>query len=121
MGTINTGHQGGFTASADCSAKQYRFAVISGNRTVTFAGTAGVICVGVIANKAASGQAVDLMIGPEVKIELSATLTAGAKVMTTNVGTAAAATTGLVILGQLNEGGVAGDVVAMMFEPNTVV
>jgi hypothetical protein len=121
MGTINSMHQGGFTASADLSTSQYRFAVISGNRTATFAGTAGIMAIGVIANKPTSGQAVDILVGPEVKIQLSATMTAGAKVMTTNTGLAAVATTGLIVLGTLVEGGVSGDVVAMIFEPNTVV
>lgn len=117
MATMNSGRQGGMTASADCTGKQYCFAALSGARTVTFVGTAGAIAIGVLGNKPNTGQAAEVLVGPEVKITLSATLSAGAKVSSTNAGLAKAAATGENILGQLVEGGVNGDVVAMMFEP----
>lgn len=120
MGTINSGRQGGLTASADLSAKQYCVAVSSGNRTVTFAGTAGLLGIGVIENKPTSGQAVSLLIGPEVKVVLSATMAANVKWSTTNTGTAKTAATGENILGVLLEGGVAGDVVAATWEPGAI-
>lgn len=117
MATMNSERQGGFTASADCTGKQYSFAAISGARTATFVGTAGAIALGVIGNKPNTGQAMEILIGPEVKITLSATLTAGAKVSSNNAGLAKAAATGENILGQLVEGGAVNEVVAMIFEP----
>ena len=120
MATMNSDRQGGLTASADCSAKQYCLAVPSGNRTVTFAGTAGLSCIGVFGNKPKLGEAVELLVGPEVKVVLSATMAAGAKYSATNTGTAKAAVTGENICGQLLEGGIAGDIVAATFNPQAI-
>ena len=120
MATTNSLRLSGLTASADCSAKQFCFAVVSGDRTVTFAGTAGLAAIGVIANKPAAGQAVELLVGPEVKVKLSATMAAGVNVSTTNAGLAKTAATGGVILGKLIEGGVNGDIVSMYFNPQAI-
>lgn len=120
MATINSNRISGLTASADCSAKQYTFAKISGNRTFTFAGTAGELCIGVIGNKPTSGQPGEILVGPVVKITLSTTMTAGQKVATTNAGLAQVAATGNTILGQLIVGGAANEVVEMYFEPGAI-
>jgi hypothetical protein len=120
MATINSERQGGLTASADLSAKQYCFAVVSGDRTVTFAGTAGLLCAGVIENKPLLGQAVSLLVGPEIKVVASATITAGQKISTTNAGTAKVAVTGETILGQAIEGATVGAIFAATFEPGAI-
>lgn len=120
MATINSERFGGCTASADLSAKQYCIAVLSGARTVTFAGTLGVLGIGVIENKPTLGQAVSLLVGPEVKVVLSGTIAAGVKYTTNNAGLAITAATGHNILGQLIEGGVAGDIVAATWEPGAI-
>lgn len=120
MAKIQSERFSGVTASADCSAKQYHFAVISGDETVTFAGTAGVKCVGVFNNKPASGDPAEILVGPIVKITLSATIAANADISTTNAGQAKAAATGERILGQLLEGGASGEVRAMYFNPGPI-
>lgn len=120
MATINSDRISGLTASADCSAKQYCFAKISGDRTITFAGTAGEACIGVIGNKPVSGAPAEILVGPVVKITLSATITAGALISTTNAGLAKAAATGEKILGQLIVGGAVNEVREMYFNPQAI-
>lgn len=121
MAVMNSDRQGGYTASADLSAKQFHFAVVSGERTLTFAGTAGLLCVGVIGNKPLAGQPIELLIGPEPKITCSAALAAGAKISTNNAGQAKAAATGENILGTLGEASPgAGAVCAFFFEPGAI-
>lgn len=107
-------------ASADCSTKQDHFAIISGNETCTFAGTAGAGCIGVFNNKPKAGEAAGIDIGPIVFIKLSATLAANAVVSTTNTGTAKAAVATEHRLGRLLKGGNANDVVPMYFNPDGV-
>lgn len=120
MGTINSQRQGGLTASADNSANQYKFIKITGNRTASVATVAGEVCIGVLGNKPVLGAAVEDLVGPEVKVRLGATLTANAKIATAADGRAQAAVTGNNILGYLVEGGVADDIVAMIFEPGAI-
>lgn len=119
MATINSQRQGGMTASVDCSAKQYYLVANSGVRTVA-PGTAGALCLGVLENKPPAGQAASILVGPEVKVVLSATLAAGAKYASAADGRAQAAATGNYIMGQLVEGGVANDIVAATFEPSGI-
>lgn len=117
MATINSQRQGGMTASVDCSTKQYYLVVNSGVRTVAPASAAGALCLGVVENKPGVGVAASILVGPEVKIVLSAPLAAGAKYAAAADGRAQAAATGNYIMGQLIEGGVANDIVAATFEP----
>jgi hypothetical protein len=120
MATINSDRISGITASADCSAKQYCFAAVSGDRTATFAGTAGIACLGVIANKPVSGAPMEILVGPVVKITLSGTISAGAHISTTNAGLAKSAATGEKILGQLLVGGAVNEVREMYFNPGPI-
>lgn len=109
-------------ASADCTAKQHHFAILSGDGTGTFAGTAGAGCIGVINNKPNVGEAMGVDVGPIVKITLAATLAANAVVMSDATGKAvAAATAGNHRLGRLIDGGDADDVVRMYFNPDGLV
>ena len=117
MATINSQRQGGMTASVDCTAKQYFLVGISGDRTVAPIAVAGAMAMGVVANKPAVGQACSILIGPEIKVVLGATLAAGAKYSASATGTAQAAITGQNILGQLVEGGPIGAIVSATFEP----
>jgi hypothetical protein len=120
MAVIQSERISGITASADCSAKQYCFAVISGDNTATFAGTAGLACIGVIGNKPASGDPMEILVGPIVKVVLSATIAAGAHISTTNAGLAKSAATGEKILGQLLVGGAVNEVREMYFNPGPI-
>ncbi len=117
MATINSERQGGLSASVDCTLKQYTLAILTGKRTVGPCATAGAICIGVIGNKPNVGQAAEILVGPEVKVVLGATLAPGAKFAASATGTAVAPATTNNILGQLVEGGVAGEIVAAIFEP----
>ncbi len=103
-------------ASADLSAaaKQNTFVAVSGNKTANTCGAGG-DAVGVQLNKPVSGQPIEIGVGPEVPITLNATLSAGAEVMSNASGQAVAWVTANRSLGYLLEGGVAGDVVNMIF------
>lgn len=102
------------TAAADLTTKQNLFAVISGNDGCNAAGAGG-DAVGVILNKPASGAPAEIGVGPIVPITLAATLAAGAEVMSDAASKAVAWVTANRSLGYLLQGGVAGDVVNMLF------
>jgi hypothetical protein len=106
-------------AAADLSAaaKQHTFVVVSGNKGCNTAGAGG-DAVGVQLGKAASGQALEVGVGPIVPIRLAASLSAGAEVMSNAAGSAVAWTTSNRSLGYLLEGGASGDTVTMLFAPN---
>ena len=114
-------HQSQFTtltSASDLSAKQYLFAKLSGDDGCDQAG-AGEDAVGTVYDGGtASGARCSIMIGPIVLIELNATLSAGAEVMSDSGGKAVAWVTANRSLGYLKEGGAAGDVVPMFFALN---
>lgn len=68
---------GTLTASADLSAQQYKFAKISGARTLTVCAAATDRPVGVIQNKPVSGATVDLMVTGVTKMVAGAAVSAG--------------------------------------------
>jgi len=121
MATFNSERDSGYVAGVSLAAKQFCIAVISGNRTVTFAGTAGALGVGIIGNKPLAGEAVELLIGPKVKVVLGAIMTAGQKYSTDAVGNAIVAVATHNVLGQIVEGGAIGDIVAATWEPGALL
>jgi hypothetical protein len=106
------------TAASDLSAKQNIFLKINGDNGCDACG-AGQDAIGVQGQtKATSGQPAEVLTGPRIPITLAATLVAGAEVMSDAAGKAIAWVTANRSLGYLIEGGVSGDVVAMLFAPN---
>lgn len=106
-------------AAADLSAaaKQHTFVAVSGNMGGNTAGAGG-DAVGVQLNKPAISTPIEVGTGPMVPVLLAATLAAGAEVMSNAAGAAVAWVTANRSLGYLLEGGVANDVVTMLFAPN---
>ncbi|GGB00511.1 hypothetical protein GCM10011491_30890 [Brucella endophytica] len=100
-------------AGADLSASQYLFGVV-GAAGVTVA-AAGAVADGVIDSNPTAGQAFPFAIGDVVEIKLGATLAAGATVASDATGQAVTAAAGAQ-LGKLLEGGVAGDIVPMLWQ-----
>jgi hypothetical protein len=107
-----------FKAAADLSAKQYLFMKITADQTVNVCGVLGEKAIGVLLNKPnAAGLAAEVALldgGGKLPITLNATLSAGARIETDTNGKAIAATTSITCLGELAEGGIAGDVVAFI-------
>lgn len=88
------GKLGVLTAGADLSAKQYCFAKHSGtNDTVTYAAAGTDVVIGVIQNKPASGEAVELTHLGVSKVLAGAVVASGARVMPDSAGKAITATT----------------------------
>jgi hypothetical protein len=106
-------------AASDLSAaaKQHTFVKVSGNMGGDTC-AAGQDAVGVQLNKPTALAPIEVGTGPMVPILLAATLAAGAEVMSNASGAAVAWTTTNRSLGYLLEGGVANDVVTMLFAPN---
>jgi hypothetical protein len=105
------------TAAADLSAKQNLFAKVSGNLGTDVCGAGG-DAIGTYSaqgSKAVSGKPAAIDVGPVVAITLAATLSAGAEVMSDANGKAVAWVTANRSLGYLLQGGVANDVVPMLF------
>lgn len=117
MATRNVYKSVSFIAAADLSAKQYLFMKITADQTVNVCGVLGEKAVGVLLNKPTLGQAAEVALldgGGKLPITLNATLTAGQRIETDATGKAILATTSITCLGELAEGGVAGDVVAFI-------
>lgn len=105
--------------AGDSGVSKYHFVVIASDGQADHAGTAQVPVDGVCGMDAAAGETFPMNVadGGIVKIELAATLAAGALVATNNAGEAIAhgSTAGDVCCGKLLEGGDDGDVVSMQF------
>jgi hypothetical protein len=101
-------------AAADLSTSQFLFGVINGSGLLAVAGAAA-LADGVIDGTGTIGQAVSLAVEGVVEVRLGATLAAGATVASAADGRAAAAAAGAQ-LGKLIAGGVADDVVPMLWE-----
>lgn len=110
-------------AAADHSSNQFKFMKIDSNGRAALCDTIGERVDGVLQDKpSAIGQAGSLMVGVGVtKITLGATLSAGDLVTTSAAGVAVAAQSGYSPSGKLLEGGVATNVVAMIFYPGGLV
>ena len=76
-------------AGADLSAGQFKFVEVSAADTVTICNGAGDIPIGVLYNKpSAAGQATEIALGPIVKVQADAAVSAGALVGTSADGQA---------------------------------
>lgn len=108
-------------AGADLSSgKQYKFMDLASDGQIDPVGTAGAKAVGVLQNKpAAAGRAATVAVGGVTKIELAATLNAGAEVMSNTAGEAIAVTATSRSHGTILEGGVDGDIVPMLLHLNS--
>lgn len=104
----------GVVAAADLSADQFLFVVMS-STGIALNTSAGGVCLGVLQNKPLAGQAADVWADGSVsKVVASAAITAGAKIMSTALGKAATATTGLAIMGiALDGAGASGDLITV--------
>lgn len=111
---------GDLTASADCSAKQYCFAKVSGVRTLTFTAAATDRPLGIIQNKPLSGGAVDLGIDGESQIVVGAAVTAGQELMSNAAGQGIPATGSGAIVGAiaLETATTLGQQIAVLITPN---
>lgn len=108
-------------AAASFASSQYLFAVVNSSGQWAVAGTAGIRVDGVIQdNPDAAGKPSNGCIGGKTKIQLGGTVAAGAAVTTDANGKAVAATTGNIILGTCIEGGAAGDIGSIIFNPANV-
>lgn len=106
---------GTLKASADLSANQYHFASISGTGTVGLCG-AGLEAIGVIQNKPASGDVVELDCDGVTKVVAGAAITPGteARVMSDGTGRAITATSTNKVLGfALEAATAAGQIIAV--------
>jgi len=101
-------------AAADLSASQFLFGNINASGQLAVA-TAATAADGVIDGAALAGQAVPLAVEGVVEVRLGATLAAGATVASGADGRAVSAAAGAQ-LGKLLAGGVADDVVPMLWE-----
>lgn len=108
-----------WAAGADLSSDQYKLVKISG-ATVVLTDIAGEAAIGVLQNDPVSGDAAGVAIGGVTKIQLGATLAAGAKFSASAAGLAIAPTTGYQILGTIVEGGVSGEVGSAVFDTDGV-
>ncbi len=77
-----------FKASADLSAKQFLFMLVSGVDTCTVTSAATDTVLGVLQNKPASGEAADVRCYGIAKVVAGGTVTAGDRVGTDNAGKA---------------------------------
>ncbi len=89
-----------YTAGADLSTRQYRFAKLgAANLTVTLAGANGTGAIGVIQNNPIAGESVGVAVGGVSKVVAGADLAVGDKVTSNATGGAIVATTGATVLG----------------------
>lgn len=84
----------GVTASADLSAKQFRFVKVSGDFTATVCAAATDIPCGVLQDKPTSGTAAAIMVDGISKVVAGGTIAAGALVGTDANGAAVALVAG---------------------------
>ncbi|WEX10286.1 capsid cement protein [Chelativorans sp. AA-79] len=101
-------------AAADLSTSQFLFGTIDSNGQLAVSG-AGAVADGVIDGSGTAGQAVPMAVEGVVEIRLGATLAAGATVASAADGRAVTAAAGSQ-LGKLIAGGIADDVVPMLWE-----
>jgi len=106
-----------FVAGADLSSAQYKIVKQSG-ATVVVTSVAGEDARGVLQNAPVSGDAAGVAIAGQTKIQLGATLAAGAKFSASAAGLAIAPTTGYQILGTIVEGGASGEIGSAIFDKN---
>lgn len=105
-------------AGADLSGSQYKFMALASDGQIDPCG-AGAKSVGVLQdNPDAAGKVASVGIDGVTKIELGATLAAGAEVMSNAAGEAVAVTSTNRSQGILLEGGVDGDIVPMLLNLN---
>lgn len=106
---------GNHVAAADYSATGNRFGAVSGANTITRTGAGG-RADGVIRNKPAAGEPVEFDMDGILRVELGATVAAGALVMSDSTGRAiTAATAGNQVLGRALLGGAVGNIVPIRF------
>lgn len=119
-------------AGADLSAKQSFFVKLNNQGAVVLAG-AGEAAIGTLRNKPTSGQTATVQVSGVAKVVLGGTVAAGARVAsdadgkavtatlgrtnTSDAGSATDALLGSNVMGIAFEGGVAGDVVAVLLQP----
>lgn len=122
MAFENLGKVINLLADADLSAKQYRFVTIDSSGGVIVA-TSGADAIGVTQNNPASGKSTDVMVGIGItKIVAGEAMPAGAPVSADSTGRGQYAATGEYTLGRLLEAATAaGDIVAMLFQPQANV
>src|ERR1019366_75671 len=114
------GGVGTLAASADLSLCQYCFAKISGDGTATVAAAATDKIIGVINNKPASGEAIDLVMYGKQKVLLGGTVAAGDYLTSDANGNAVKATsTDATVYGQAVEAGVVTDIISALLGSGT--
>ena len=114
------GGVGTLAASADLSLCQYCFAKISGDGTATVAAAATDKIIGVINNKPASGEAIDLVMYGKQKVLLGGTVAAGDYLTSDANGNAVKATTAdATVYGQAVEAGVVTDIISALLGSGT--
>lgn len=79
-------------ASADLSTHQFKFVKVSGSNAVTIVAASTDVALGVLQNKAASGQPAQVAIAGRTKVIAGAAVAAGAHVMPNASGLAVTAT-----------------------------
>lgn len=105
---------GWLTASADLSAKQYFIVDISGDGTITTAGSAGQAVLGVLQNDPESGQVAIVRTSGVSKVKVgTGGLTAGQLVQADADGTAIAGASGDYVIGMALNTGAEGSLVAV--------
>lgn len=103
-------------AGADLSDSQYRFTKVNAAARVVLAGS-GERAMGVTIGKAEEGRAIEIGIGGRLLVVLGATVAAGADVQSDANGAAITQTSTGISCGTCLEGGVAGDVTSIVFDP----
>jgi hypothetical protein len=107
-------------AGADLSTAQYKIVKLSGANAV-LASAAGELAYGVLQNAPVAGDAAGIAIGGRTKIQLGATLAAGAKFSTSAAGLAIAAISTHQVLGTIVEGGASGEIGSAVIDLNGVL
>lgn len=107
-------------AGADLTTAQYKIVKLSG-ANVVLTSTAGELAYGVLQNAPALGDAAGVAIDGRTKIQLGATLAAGAKFSASAAGLAIAAVSTHQVLGTIVEGGASGEIGSAVFDLNGVL
>jgi hypothetical protein len=118
MATENSLKSVTFEAAGDLSAKQYHFVDINAAKRVAAVAVLGAMADGVLQDTPdAAGRAACVAIGGKTKIVFGGTVAAGADIAASAAGAAVTAVAGNIILGTCAEGGSAGHIGSMIFQP----
>lgn len=102
-------------AAADLSTHQFKAVVVDSNGRAALCGTQGLPIAGILQNKPnALGVAAEICQSGICKMVSSAVIAKGARVASTNVGTAVTAATGNVVVGIALELGAVGNIIAVL-------